>query len=48
MTTFARAKRESVGLRSGPGVYAGSCKSLNLNLGEGEPRTALAYISFEK
>ena len=31
-----------------PTTYAGSCKSLNLNLGEGEPRTALAYISFKK
>ena len=31
-----------------PTSYAGSCKSLNLNLGEGEPRTSLAYISFKK
>jgi hypothetical protein len=31
-----------------PSAYAGSCKSLNLNLGEGEPRTGLAYISFKK
>lgn len=31
-----------------PTSYAGSCKSLNLNLGEGEPRTGLAYISFKK
>jgi len=31
-----------------PTSYAGSCKSLNLNLGEGAPRTALAYISFKK
>ena len=31
-----------------PTSYAGSCKSLNLNLGEGEARTELAYISFKK
>ena len=31
-----------------PTSYAGSCKSLNLILGEGAPRTALAYISFKK
>jgi hypothetical protein len=31
-----------------PGSYAGSCKSLNLNLGEGATRTNLAYISFKK
>ena len=31
-----------------PSAYAGSCKNLNLNLGEGEPRTELAYISFKK
>jgi len=31
-----------------PTSYAGSCKSLNLSLGEGAPRTALAYISFKK
>lgn len=31
-----------------PTTYAGSCKSLNLNLGEGEPRAGLAYISFKK
>ncbi|HKY24142.1 MAG TPA: PxKF domain-containing protein [Gaiella sp.] len=31
-----------------PTSYAGSCKTLNLNLGEGAPRTALAYISFKK
>ena len=31
-----------------PTSYAGSCKSLNLNLGEGEARTGLAYISFKK
>ena len=31
-----------------PSAYAGSCKSLSLNLGEGEPRTELAYISFKK
>ena len=31
-----------------PTSYAGSCKSLNLNLGEGAPRTGLAYISFKK
>ena len=31
-----------------PSAYAGSCKNLNLNLGEGEPRTGLAYISFKK
>ena len=31
-----------------PSSYAGSCKSLNLNLGEGVARTALAYISFKK
>jgi hypothetical protein len=31
-----------------PTSYAGSCKSLNLNLGEGTPRTGLAFISFKK
>jgi len=31
-----------------PTSYAGSCKSLNLNLGEGTVRTGLAYISFKK
>jgi hypothetical protein len=31
-----------------PTSYAGSCKSLNLNLGEGTARTNLAYISFKK
>jgi hypothetical protein len=31
-----------------PSSYAGSCKSLNLNLGEGAARTGLAYISFRK
>lgn len=31
-----------------PTGYAGSCKSLNLNLGEGVARTKLAYISFKK
>jgi hypothetical protein len=31
-----------------PTSYAGSCKSLNLNLGEGAMRTNLAYISFKK
>jgi len=31
-----------------PTTYAGSCKSLNLDLGEGAQRTALAYISFKK
>jgi hypothetical protein len=31
-----------------PTSYAGSCKSLNLSLGEGEFRTGLAYITFKK
>ena len=31
-----------------PSSYAGSCKRLSLNLGEGEARTGLAYISFKK
>jgi hypothetical protein len=31
-----------------PTSYAGSCKTLNLNLGEGTTRTNLAYISFKK
>lgn len=31
-----------------PTSYAGSCKSLNLNLGEGAARTGVAYISFKK
>ena len=31
-----------------PSTYAGSCKNLNLDLGEGVARTALAYISFKK
>jgi hypothetical protein len=31
-----------------PTSYAGSCKSLNLNLGEGAARTGLAYISFKR
>jgi hypothetical protein len=31
-----------------PTSYAGSCKSLHLNLGEGSPRMDLAYISFKK
>jgi hypothetical protein len=31
-----------------PTSYAGSCKSVNLNLGEGAARTALALISFKK
>jgi hypothetical protein len=31
-----------------PTSYAGSCKSLNLDLGEGGPRTELAYITFKK
>ena len=31
-----------------PTSYAGSCKSVNLNLGEGAARTGLAFISFKK
>jgi hypothetical protein len=31
-----------------PTSYAGSCKSLSLNLSEGAARTGLAYISFKK
>ena len=31
-----------------PTTYAGSCKSLNLDVGEGAQRTGLAYISFKK
>jgi hypothetical protein len=31
-----------------PSTYAGSCKSLGLNLGEGVVRTNLAYVSFKK
>jgi hypothetical protein len=31
-----------------PTTYAGSCKSLNLNLGEGGPRTGLAYVTFKR
>jgi hypothetical protein len=31
-----------------PTSYAGSCKSLGLDLGEGTPRAGLAYMSFRK